>query len=73
MAAKLLEILEGLYELGYEMAWIFGDLNGWKICVYIKDKGVYDYPVEPGIVSPYRTVETVVREIVEEVKRYGKS
>ena len=73
MAAKLLEILEGLRELGYPLAHVYGDLNGWKICVYIKDKGVYDYPVEPGIVSPYRTVETVVREIVEEVKRYGKS
>lgn len=73
MAAKLLEILEGLHELGYEWAWVYGDLNGWKIMVYITGKGVYDYPVEPGIVSPYRTVEAVVREIVEEVQNYGKS
>lgn len=73
MAAKLLEILEGLRELGYAMSWIHGDLNGWKIMVYKKGAGVYDYPVEPGIVSPYRTVESVVREIVEEVKQYGQS
>lgn len=73
MAAKLMEILEGLRELGYPFAWIYGDLNGWTIKIYIKGYGIYDYPVEPGIVSPYRTVESVVREIVEEVKSYGKS
>ena len=72
MAAKLLEILEGLYELGYNLAWVYGDLNGWKIQVLVPG-GFYEYPVEPGIVSPYRTVESVVREIVEEVQNYGKS
>ena len=72
MAAKLMEILEGLHELGYEWAWIYGDLNGWKIKVFVPGDGIYEYLVEPGIVSPYRTVESVVREIVEEVKQYVK-
>lgn len=76
MAAKLMEILEGLRERGL-IAYIYGDtVTGWSIRVLTKVTGTgcwYEYPVEPGIVNPYRTVEYVVREIVEEVKRYGKS
>ena len=74
MAGKMLEILEGLRELGYPFAWVYGDLQGWQIKVLVppKEDRAYSYPVDPGIVSPYRTVESVVREIVEEVKRYGK-
>ena len=76
MAAKLMEILEGLRELGYD-AYVLGKDNGWYIIVRIWRGDHYvnvTYSVEPGIVSPYRTVETVVREIVEEVSsRYGQS
>lgn len=75
MAAKLMEILEGLRELGYE-AYVLGKDSCWFIIVRLWRGDHYvhvTYSVEPGIVSPYRTVESVVREIVEEVKRYGKS
>ena len=74
MAAKLLMILEWLREEGLT-AWVYGDLQGWQIKVLVppKEDRAYSYPVDPGIVSPYRTVESVVREIVEEVKSYGKS
>ena len=74
MAAKLMEILEGLRELGYD-AYVLGKDNGWYIIVRLRRFDHYvhvTYAVEPGIISPFRTVETVVREIVEEVKRYGK-
>mgnify|MGYP007115353804 CR=1 FL=1 len=82
MAAKLMEILEYLREEWSLTAWIYGDLGGWKIKVILPyrnfdpdDEGsyIYIYPVEPGIVSPYRSAADVAREIAEEVKSYGKS
>ena len=75
MAAKLLEIVEILQNEYHLFAWVYGDLRGWKIRVHVlnsKDVCVHDYPVEPGIVSPYRTAEDVAREIAEEVSSYGK-
>lgn len=72
MAAKLMEILEILLNDWHISAWVYGDLRGWKIKVLVPGDGIYEYPVEPGIVSPYRTAADVAREISEEVKRYGK-
>jgi len=82
MAAKLLEILEYLREEWSLTAWIYGDLGGWKIKVFVpggiwdpdeEETFIYTYPVEPGIVSPYRTAAAVAREIAEEVHIRGKS
>ncbi len=71
MAAKLMEILEYLREEWSLTAWIYGDLGGWKIKVFVPGDGIYEYLVEPGIVSPYRTAAAVAREIAEEVHIRG--
>jgi len=73
MAAKLLEILEILLNDWHIFAWVYGDLLGWRIQARVPARGIYEYVVEPGIVSPYRTAADVAREIAEEVSGYGKS
>ncbi len=76
MAAKLMEILEILHNEYHLFAWVYGDMLGWMIRVQVLNGTnvcVHDYPVEPGIVSPYRTAADVAREIAEEVSSYGKS
>ena len=72
MAAKLMEIVEILQNEYHLYAWVYGDLRGWKIKVFVPGDGIYEYLVEPGIVSPYRTAADVAREIAEEVKQYVK-
>jgi len=72
MAAKLMEILEILLNDWHIFAWVYGDLLGWRIQARVPG-GLYEYLIEPGIVSPFRTAADVAREIAEEVSSYGQS